>query len=117
MKRGQVGDLIDKMQAMVKKSSGDPRKAMAGQLAYFTTAQQQQRLNYEKVAAMKLPIGSGAVESLIRQVVNLRLKGTGKFWLLQNAETMLYARCQWAAGAWAWANFCDSILTAMLYPA
>ncbi len=65
---------------------------------------------------MKLPIGSGAVESLIRQVVNLRLKGTGKFWLLNHAFIMLHARCQWAAGTWAWANFCDSILTAMLIP-
>lgn len=29
---------------------------------------------------MKLPLGSGAIESLMRQVVNCRLKGTGKFW-------------------------------------
>ncbi len=62
---------------------------------------------------MKLPIGSGAVESLIRQVVNLRLKGTGKFWLLCHAEIMLHARCQWAAGTWAWANFCDSIFNSL----
>lgn len=34
---------------------------------------------------MKMPIGSGAIESLIRQVVNLRLKGNGKFWLQGNA--------------------------------
>jgi hypothetical protein len=39
---------------------------MAGHLTYFTKAQQQERLNYSRVAAMKLPIGSGAVESLIR---------------------------------------------------
>ncbi len=61
MKRERVGDLIDQMQAMVKKAGGCARKAMAGQLAYFTTAQQQQRLNYSQVAAMKLPIGSGAI--------------------------------------------------------
>lgn len=115
MKRGRVGDLIDQIQAMVKKASGDRRKLIAGELAYFTTPQQQQRLNYEKVAAMKLPIGSGAIESLIRQVVNLRLKGTGRFWLLNHAEIMLHARCQWAAGTWS--TFCDEILTAMLIPA
>ncbi|MBW4641085.1 MAG: hypothetical protein KME05_23285 [Gloeocapsa sp. UFS-A4-WI-NPMV-4B04] len=62
-----------------------------------------------------MPIGSGAIESLMRQVVNLRLKGNGKFWLLHNAEAILYARCQWAAGCWS--TFCDSILTARLYPA
>lgn len=126
MKRGHVADLIARMQTLVQHSNGEPfgqaplghrQKTLAAELAYFTTGQQQQRLNYSQVAAMKLPIGSGAVESLIRQVVNCRLKGTGKFWLLQHAELMLHARCQWAAGAWAWTNFCNSILTAYLYPA
>jgi hypothetical protein len=42
---------------------------------------------------MKLPIGSGAVESLIRQVIKLRLKGNGKFWLPENAEIILHGRC------------------------
>jgi len=99
----------------VQQSSGERQKTSAGKIAYFTTGYQQQRLNYQKVAAMKLPIGSGAIESLIRQVVNLRLKGTGRFWLLNHAEIMLHARCQWAAGNWS--TFCDSILTATLYPA
>lgn len=115
IKRGRVAELLDKMQALVQESSGDRKQAMAGQLAYFIKGQQQQRLNYYQVAARRLPIGSGAIESLIRQVVNLRLKGNGKFWLLNHAEIMLHARCQWAAGTWG--NFCDSILTAMLYPA
>lgn len=115
MKQGLVSDLIHRMKALVSTSSGEHQKTLAGELAYFTKGQQQQRLNYSKIAAMNLPIGSGAIESLIRQVVNLRLKGTGRFWLLNHAEIMLHARCQWAAGAWS--TFCDSILTAMLIPA
>ena len=59
---------------------------VANQIGYFTKGQQGGRLNYDQVAEMKLPIGSGAIESLIRQVVNLRLKGNGKFWLLENAS-------------------------------
>jgi len=39
-----------------------------------------------EVAARKLPLGIGAVESLIPQVVNLRMKGNNKFWLQNNAE-------------------------------
>lgn len=66
LKRGRVNDLLNRMQEKVQYSSGDRQKTLAGQRAYFTTGQQQQRLNYEKVAAMKLPIGSGAIESLIR---------------------------------------------------
>ncbi len=44
------------------------------------------------VALKKLPLGSSAVESLIRQVVNLRMKGNSKFWLQDNAEIMLHLR-------------------------
>lgn len=49
-------------------------------------------LKYNTVASLKLPLGSGAVESLIRQVVNLRMKGNSKFWLKNNAEIMLHQR-------------------------
>ena len=115
LKQGRICDLINQMHSMVEKASGERQHCIAAQLAYFTKGQQQERLNYSQAAAMKLPIGSGAIESLIRQVVNLRLKGIGKFWLLHHAESVLHARCQWAAGKWS--TFCDSILTAMLYPA
>ncbi len=69
---------------------------------------------YTQVQALKLPIGSGGIESLIRQVVNLRLKGTGKFWLPVHAEIILHGRCQWAAGQWH--LFCQRVLTAGLDP-
>ena len=85
------------------------------QINYLTKGHQSGRLNYAQLSALKLPIGSGAIESLVRQVVNLRMKGNGKFWLPNNAEILLHARCQWTAGNWN--NFCDSILTALIYPA
>jgi hypothetical protein len=94
---------------------GESRQTMTAQISYLTKGQQQGRLNYSQIAAMKLPIGSGAIESLMRQVVNLRLKGAGKFWLKEHAKIILHARCQWAAGTWS--TFCDSILTSRLYPA
>ena len=60
------------MQALRKESRSERRSIMTSQIGYFTKGQQSGRLNYSKVSAMKLPIGSGAIESLIRQVVNLR---------------------------------------------
>ena len=103
------------MQALSKKMCGEHRSTMTSEIQYFTKFHHQGRLSYSQVAAMKMPIGSGAIESLIRQVVNLRLKGNGKFWLQGNAEAILHARCQWAARTWS--TFCDDILTARLYPA
>lgn len=58
------------------------------------------RLNYAQLSASKLPIGSGAVESAIRRVINLRLKGPGIFWLRENAEAMLMMRSFYKAGRW-----------------
>ena len=47
-----------------------------------------------------IPIGSGAIESAVRRIVNLRLKGAGMFWLKENAEAFLHLRCQLKSGRW-----------------
>jgi len=60
----------------------------------------QHRMNYQQIAALKLPLGSGAMESAIRRVVNLRLKGASIYWLEQNAEAMLMLRSYYKAGRW-----------------
>ena len=58
------------------------------------------RLNYATLKANHLPIGSGAVESAIRRVVNLRLKGAGMFWHEETAQEMLMLRSYYKAGRW-----------------
>jgi len=40
----------------------------------------------------RLPVGSGAIESAIRRVINLRMKGNSIFWKQENAEGMLLLR-------------------------
>lgn len=50
------------------------------------------RLNYATFRRRKLPVGSGAIESAIRRVINLRLKGNSIFWKEENAEGMLVLR-------------------------
>ena len=58
------------------------------------------RMNYDCARKMKLPIGSGPMESAIRRVINLRLKGAGIFWSEQNAEVMLLLRSYYKAMRW-----------------
>ena len=60
-----------------------------------------QHLDYHKMKANNLPIGSGAVESAIRRVINLRLKGAGIFWHEDSAEAMLMLRSFYKAGRWS----------------
>ena len=56
------------------------------------------RMRYRAVARKHLPIGSGAIESAIRRVVNLRLKGAGIFWYEESANAMLILRAYYKAG-------------------
>jgi len=58
------------------------------------------RCRYDLFLRQNLPLGSGAIESAIRRVVNLRLKGAGMFWLEHNAEAFLHLRCQLKTGRW-----------------
>jgi hypothetical protein len=58
------------------------------------------RMAYDRIRALKLPIGSGSVESAICRVVNLRLKEPCIFWCKENAEAILLLRCYWKAGRW-----------------
>ena len=49
---------------------------------------------------MQLPIGSGAMESAIRRVVNLRLKWASIYWNVKTAEAMLMLRSYYKSGRW-----------------
>jgi hypothetical protein len=49
-------------------------------------------LNYASYRRRGLPLGSGAIESTIRRVINLRMKGNSIFWEKENAEAMLVLR-------------------------
>ena len=57
-------------------------------------------MDYARIAALKLPIGSGAIESAIRRVVNLRLKGPSIYWHKTTAEAVLLLRSYYKAGRW-----------------
>jgi hypothetical protein len=57
-------------------------------------------MKYTELKSQGLPIGSGAVESGIRRVVNLRLKGPGIFWHEDTADAMLMLRSYYKAGRW-----------------
>jgi len=115
LKNGQAQTLLEQIKALRNLANSDNGKIIDCQINYLTKGLTNGRLNYAIVSQLKLPIGSGAIESLIRQVVNLRMKGNGKFWLKNNAELILHARCQWFAGNWK--HFCDSVITARIRPA
>jgi hypothetical protein len=71
---------------------------IGGEADYFES--RLDLMKYAELRAAHLPIGTGAVESAVRRVVNLRLKGPGIFWEEENAERMLLLRCRQKSSRW-----------------
>ena len=50
------------------------------------------KFQYKAFQDSGLPTGSGSIESAIRRVINLRVKGAGMFWKKKNAENIIFLR-------------------------
>ncbi|MCP4932800.1 MAG: hypothetical protein GY927_01040 [bacterium] len=97
-KRLLLGQVDQVMAAIRSLCRGRNSKAIRTHLNYFVS--HQHRMAYDKITALKLPIGSGAIESAIRRVVNLRLKGPAIFWCKGHAEELLMLRSFYKSGQW-----------------
>ncbi|MGB0388441.1 MAG: hypothetical protein ACPGWR_26785, partial [Ardenticatenaceae bacterium] len=108
LKQGQRQALLNEMSTKISQGEVSDLKVAQTKFNYFLTHSQHGRLDYRTFQALNLPTGSGVIESLIRQVVNLRLKSSGKLWELEAAEGFLHARCQWVTNNWD--DFCEEVL-------
>ena len=95
LSKGQSDQVIEAVKKICK---GRNSKAITTQRNYFL--RNQQRMDYPRLKDLNLPLGSGAVESAVRRVVNLRLKGPCIFWYKENASKMLMLRAFYKAGRW-----------------
>lgn len=95
LRRGDVQEVIA---AIDELCIGRLAGTLATERDYF--ARNADRMRYRDFQARGLPIGSGAVESAVRQVVNQRLKSNGMFWLHAHAEHLLHLRAFLRAGRW-----------------
>jgi hypothetical protein len=96
LSQGQIQKVIQQIRCRMpsKNSLPDVEK----ELGYFERYQDHMRYRYFR--RRKVPIGSGAIESAIRRVINLRLKAPGTFWREDTAEIFLYLRSQLVSGRW-----------------
>lgn len=92
---GNIDDVINVLKTETKGSkNSDLRK----ERQYFI--KNRDRMLYKQIAELNLPIGSGAIESSIRRVVNLRLKGPCIYWNEDTANEMLMLRSFYKSGRW-----------------
>jgi hypothetical protein len=69
-------------------------------ISYLERHGQHGHLDYARFRRRHLPLGSGAIESAIRRVINLRMKGNSIFWEKDNAEAMLQLRALVLSHRW-----------------
>jgi hypothetical protein len=73
-------------------------KEMKKAVGYFE--KHVNHMEYPTLDTMKLPVGSGQVESAVRRVVNLRFKAPGSFWKEKGVEELMHLRAYFKAGRW-----------------
>jgi len=105
LKKARPADFLEELGKSRRRGNAVIRR----EYSYFKT--NIASIDYAALLARKLPIGSGAIESAVRRVVNLRMKGAGTFWKLENAEAMLHLRCQLKTHNWS--SFYERLLERM----
>jgi hypothetical protein len=87
LEAGDVEKVISLLEKLAKKRGVEEAETTRD---YFK--RNAERMRYAARREANLPEGSGAIESGIRRVVNLRMKGNAKYWNEENAEAMLTVR-------------------------
>jgi hypothetical protein len=95
--RGELKEFLQEVERLCRGKRG---KGWARERDYLLRNARAGRLDYAKARRAKMPIGSGTMESAIRRVVNLRLKGAGIFWHEDHAEQMLLLRTYYKSKHW-----------------
>jgi hypothetical protein len=98
LKAGRSRVVIEELEA---RAAGRPEDAAVWrEIGYLSRHAEAGRLRYDCFRYRGVPLGSGAIESTIRRVLNLRLKGTSLFWEESNAEAVIQLRAAVLSGRW-----------------
>jgi hypothetical protein len=102
--RGRVDEVIVELQARLdatpKTGPGNKgkRDRLSKALGYIRRRIDQ--MNYDKLLAQDLEIGSGPVEGMIKNVIGKRFDFGGMRWIKERAEALLQLRCIETNGDW-----------------
>jgi hypothetical protein len=98
LKKGRPYQVTAELSLLAK--SCPPDAAVWTEIRYLEKHAEAGHLRYGQFRKRGVPLGSGAIESAIRRVVNLRLKGNGILWAEENAEAMLALRAAALTERW-----------------
>jgi hypothetical protein len=98
LRNGQWRRVVEELSCL--QNEQEPIAELETEINYLRRHGEAGRLSYVSFRRQGLPCGSGAIESSIRRVINLRLKSNAMFWKSENAESMLQVRCQVVPDHW-----------------
>jgi hypothetical protein len=98
LKKGKSRDVIAELEMLAVGQDKD--SSVRREIRYLTKHSDAGRLRYNCFRCRRVPMGSGAIESTIRRVINLRLKGNGIYWTEDNAEAVFQLRAAVVSGRW-----------------
>ena len=94
VKSGKIEEIESAIRVIAKRLP----EAMKKDIDYWS--RNRERMRFAQLRAQAVPIGSGAVESSVRRVINLRMKGASIFWTEEHAEGVLHLRAHAKSGRW-----------------
>lgn len=100
LKRGSWRKVVDELLALAGQAELTEESKVWTEISYLDRHGNEGHLDYATFRRRGLPLGSGAIESAIRRVINLRMKGNSIFWKEENAEAMLVLRGLVLSGRW-----------------
>lgn len=98
LRNGQWRRVVEELASL--QAEGETNQELETELSYLRRHGEAGRLSYVSFRRQGLPLGSGAIESSIRRVINRRLKNNATFWREENAEIMLQVRAQVVTDRW-----------------
>ena len=97
MKAGKIETILSKLKNVIQNLKGNKRDLLQGQINYFE--ENKNRMKYNRYIRMKLPIGSGTIESACKNVIGGRLKQGGMTLSENGAKGMLQIRSTLKSGS------------------
>jgi len=86
---GNISEIANLVKEKLVGKRNAPKAALKKLDEYFRV---HSRFQYKTFRDKGLPTGSGTIESAIRRVINLRIKGAGLFWKREHAENIIFLR-------------------------
>lgn len=108
LKEGKISEVIGILEPHVEPPSV-PKEQAPVRTCYRYILNRRGQFNYKEALAEGLPIGSGAVESAHRYVIQERLKLAGAWWAPENAHNMLALRTLRANTNNQWESYWDGL--------